>query len=685
MAGIWQANSQFTKGQLDPTLVGRTDLAAYYQGVSIGENVRCLPQGGLKKRGGFQYVDNSNLNPRLERFAFNVEQEYLFVFTTNRLEIYRDGVKLDPIDGGVNDFILTNYNTPAEIQGFDFIQQGDTAIITEPDNLVTTIQRITDNNWVLGFANLVNIPQFDFNDASSPAPTTEIQRLTFPVGPGYSDGDTFKASLEGILTDEITYNAGDFLDTAQQLESELQTLPNTAGTGITVSVFADPTVLEIQFAGASAKPWRLLATQSVSASGDPTNNTTTTTRIQTGVARTEDVWSGTRGWPVTCTFHEGRLYFGGSRSRPATIWGSRVGEPFNFDKGKGRDDEGVEATLATDQVNAITSIISNRTLQVFTSGAEFYIPESPITPSNISAQPQTNLGSKRVRPVVLEGTTIFIQRTGRAVYQFQFVDEFQANESRSLAVLAPNLINDPTQMAVQRGTSEDDANYMYLVGSDGNLTVFNSNVNEEVQGFTNYTTAGKFLSAAVVSNDLYCAIERTQLGGAGIYLERLVEGTNTDVNKQDTNVTAGTYNGAFWLANEPVKLKLDNAVQPDQNASGGDVILPRDADTLEVGLEYNAVIETMPLNQNLNDGPNVSQKKRIMRVGVEMFESNSVIVNGERIADKTISVNQFNSPEPKTGLFRRFIHGWSLTAKVKITQEEPFDMTILALNVEVKV
>ncbi len=27
----------------------------------------------------------------------------------------------------------------------------------------------------------------------------------------------------------------------------------------------------------------------------------------------EDVWSSTKGWPRSVTFHEGRLYFGGSR------------------------------------------------------------------------------------------------------------------------------------------------------------------------------------------------------------------------------------------------------------------------------------------------------------------------------------------------------------------------------------
>jgi hypothetical protein len=99
----------------------------------------------------------------------------------------------------------------------------------------------------------------------------------------------------------------------------------------------------------------------------------------------ENVWSSIRGWPNSVTFHEGRLYFGGSKSRPSTVWGSRVGDFFNFEAGEGLDDESVEATLDTNTFNSIVDIISGRDLQVFTTGGEFYCPQDglqPITPSS---------------------------------------------------------------------------------------------------------------------------------------------------------------------------------------------------------------------------------------------------------------------------------------------------------------
>ncbi len=106
----------------------------------------------------------------------------------------------------------------------------------------------------------------------------------------------------------------------------------------------------------------------------------------------ENVWSNNRGWPRSATFHEGRLYFGGSKSRPNTIWGSRVSDFFNFDPGTGLDDASVEATINTNQLNAIVGIIAGADLRIFSTGGEFVVVQSedtPITPSNFLIRPQT--------------------------------------------------------------------------------------------------------------------------------------------------------------------------------------------------------------------------------------------------------------------------------------------------------
>jgi hypothetical protein len=669
MGGIWSTQSNFTKGELDPLIVGRTDLEAYYQGVQKATNVLSIPQGGMKKRPGTKYIATALGNGRLEAFSFNVEQTYLLSFTSLKMEVYKDGV------------LQTTVTTPyslARVQEFDFIQSADSIIITHEDVQPRIIQRTSDTAWTINTVSLTNIPQYDFNDASSPTPADEVQVLQFNYR---NDGDRFKLSLNGVLTEEVVLSVSDRATTRENIRQALQELPNTGNTGISVANGVDASKYNVTFSGDSADNWDAMV-------GTPVYTKSTsfeilTTTSSNGTSRKENVWSSTRGWPRTCTFHESRLWFGGSRSRPSTLWGSNVSDVFNFDVGRARADQAIDVTLATDQVNAVNGIISNKSLQVFTSGAEFYIPESPITPENVSVKPQTNLGSKRVRPVALEGLTLFLQRTGKALYQFQYVDEFQSNESRSLSLAAPHLIDNPVQMYVSRGSSESDANYVYLVGSGGDLTVFNTQSFEGVQAFTRWESYGDVKSVAVVEDVLYLLVKR----GSSYYIDMAVSSLNTDSAVTATGFTGSTVTGLDHLNGETVKVKVGGAAQTDKVVSSGQITLDRAAsnEDVEVGLEFTPEIKTMPFNINLKNGPNSAQKKRILRCAVQMDNSNGVIVNGQRIADKTIGGDQFSAPIPQTDLKRVFLHGWSLDAAVAITQDTPFPLNILALTLEVKV
>jgi hypothetical protein len=145
-----------------------------------------------------------------------------------------------------------------------------------------------------------------------------------------------------------------------------------------------------------------------------------------------------------------------------------------------------------------------------------------------------------------------------------------------------------------------------------------------------------------------------------------------------------TLTGLSHLEGEEIDVKADGSYQGKFIVSGGEVSITRDADIIEAGLSYSPIIETMPLNIGLQNGPNAASKKKILRAAIQLFESNGIIVNGQRLADKTISVNQFDAPEPQTGFKRITLLGWSLEAQITITQSTPFNMTILSIGQEVK-
>lgn len=677
MGGIWTVQSNFTKGEMSPTLLGRSDLAAYYQGVQDATNVLSLPQGGLEKRPGMEFLGEALGDGRLESFSFNVEQNYLLVFSNIRMQIYKDGVLQTNINGSGNAYIVTPWSL-AQIADFDYIQSADTIVITHEDVETKIIQRTSDTAWALTAAPFTSIPQIDFNDGSSPTPVSEIQDILFA---NTANGDTFKISLDGFLTDEIAYSVSSYAATAANIQLALLDLINTGATGVAV-VTTGANAYRATFSGDSANDYDLLIVLPVVAASSTFSGATTA--VQNGTSRAEDAWSATRGYPRTSTFHESRLWLGGSKSRPATMWGSVANLPFDFDFGLTRDDEAIQITLSTDQINAVEGLVSNRSLQIFTSGAEFYVPESPITPAKVSVKPQTNLGSKRLRPVVLEGATLFVQRTGKALYQFQFINDFQSNESKSVSVLAPHLMNSPVKMSVRRGAATSDANYVYLVGNDGNMSVFSSNLVEGVQSFTEWETQGNIKSVAVVDNEVNLLVER-EINSSTVYQiekENLLLNTDSAVI---ATVNSDVMTGLGHLEGEAVWAKADGAFQGEFVVSSGSITIPRVAVEIEAGLSFTPTIKTMPFNIALQNGPNAAQKKKIARCALRLFESNGLIVNGERYADKTIGVNQFDAPTPQTGIKRLYLLGWSLDASVTITQTTPFAMTILSIDLEVKV
>jgi len=50
--------TSFASGELSPLLKGRTDLEQYYKGAETAENVVIVPQGGVKRRPGTQFVES---------------------------------------------------------------------------------------------------------------------------------------------------------------------------------------------------------------------------------------------------------------------------------------------------------------------------------------------------------------------------------------------------------------------------------------------------------------------------------------------------------------------------------------------------------------------------------------------------------------------------------------------------
>ena len=500
--------TNFTTGEIDPLLKSRIDIDQYYNSLEQARNVVIQPQGGITRRPGLQYVSTipSAAAPqsgcRLVPFEFSTTQSYMLLFVHNRMYIYKDKVLQTNINGTGNDYLVTTI-TSAMISTIDYAQSADTLIVVQEDMAPKKITRgATHTAWTIADITFEYIPKFAFSlSTSNPAGT---------ITPSAVDGNITITASSSVFSSS---NVDDYVEAVDGI-GRARITRHVSGTSVEA-------IVEIPFFNTSAianGSW-LLEVDYV------------------------DAWSNTNGYPRTVTFHEGRLYFGGSKSRPNTIFASRVGRFFDFNPGEALDDDAIEVTLNTGQVNAVTGLFSGRDLQIFTKGGEFFLPQSdldPITPSNVVIQGATKRGSKEgIKPVGAESGTMFIQRSGKSLREFLFSDVELSYISNNISLLSSHLLVTPTDLALRKATSTDDGDLLLIVNTDGSLATYSILRGQNVIAPSLSSTDGEFINVAVDVDTVYFVIKRTVNSNTVYYVETWNDDNTTDSNKLLTS-SAGT-------------------------------------------------------------------------------------------------------------------------------------------------
>ena len=97
-----------------------------------------------------------------------------------------------------------------EVSDVRDVQTENVMLMFHMEHFPRRIINTDSTTFVIDNIPFLNIPQFDFNDASSPTPTAAVQVMTLPnTGSGpIKIGDRFQIDVEGVLSKNITF-AGD--------------------------------------------------------------------------------------------------------------------------------------------------------------------------------------------------------------------------------------------------------------------------------------------------------------------------------------------------------------------------------------------------------------------------------------------------------------------------------------------
>lgn len=402
----------------------------------------------------------------------------------------------------------------------------------------------------------------------------------------------------------------------------------------------------------------------------------------------EPVISATRGWPECCTFHQSRLWFGGLRSRPATFLASKIGDFFNFDAGTGLDDEAINATIDSDQVNAIHQMASGRNLLIFTSGAEHVVTGEPITPSTITVQEQSRRGIKRLTPTVeMDGAQLFIQRGGTQLRTMVYQDVEAAWRTDAASLLAPHLILDPVDMDARRGQTQDDADHVLLVNalnSIPQMTVLTTLRTQEVTALTRWVTNGLVYGlAALPTGQVFFAVGR----GAGINLEIWDDSRLLDASVVQTSGTPFTVvTGLGHLDGRNVAMVADGNYLGTALVSGGQVTLPRSALTAEVGLAFTVQVQTLPIEPRDATGSMLGRRYRVASCTARVQQTGRFRINGVEAAPRRVTDPLDGAAPIYTGdLTVRGLLGFAQRQTITLEQTTPAPFEVLGLAYELQV
>jgi len=236
----------------------------------------------------------------------------------------------------------------------------------------------------------------------------------------------------------------------------------------------------------------------------------------------------TAGNPGCVTYYQQRQVFGGMANAPEQIDMSKTGDFFNMDYSiPSKDDDNIEITISSQQVNAINWLVPMQSLIALTSSGAWAISGgtvgAAITPSAIQALPQAYNGcSPYCPPIPINYDILYVQSKGSIVRDLSYNFYVNVYTGTDITILANHLFYG--YQINEWCYAEEPFKLVWCVRSDGKLLSLTYLKEQDVNAWAHHDTAGQFKSICSISegaeNAVYVIVERLVNGQFLQYIER---------------------------------------------------------------------------------------------------------------------------------------------------------------------
>lgn len=630
------------------------------------------------------------------------QQVYISVTTYDWITIYEPGwyegiggISVEPVETtvyigytGVSNTspsgfwyeMPTEYQIPSpyaeqDLADLRYVQSGDVMTITHPNYAPRELRRLGATKWVLA--------PITFG-STLPAPT--ISSVTATTASTPSDTQTY-SYVATTVTDD-------------QLDESVASAAVTA----TNQLFDTGAFNTVAFATAARRNVYRESGGLYGFIGQTTTTSLVDDNIAPDVSRTPPLNQNPflTDFPTAVCYYEQRRVFAGTTLLPQTFWMSKVGAESNFDYSiPVRDDDGISIKIAAREANSIRHAVVVGDLLLLTESAEWRISSAGdlLTPTSITARPQSYIGASNVQPVTVGNTAIYAANRGGHVRAVGFDFDVQSYVSLDLSLRAAHLFDFKTIKDLQY--AKGPIPIIWAVSSDGRLLGMTYVPEQQVYAWHTHDTNGLIEAIAVVGegNDdiLYMIVKRTINGSSVRYVERMAsryfaelkDGFFVDCGLTYSGTATTTISGLSHLEGQDVVALADGAVVRDLTVTSGSITLPKAASLVHVGEVIVSDMQTLPLAVEGIDGYAQGRVKNVNQVFLRVYKSSGIFAGPDvsHLTEAKIRTTEpYGSPPSlQTGEIDILITpSWIRDGQVVVRQIDPVPLTIVSLTIELQ-
>jgi hypothetical protein len=718
MPRIATIQTNFTAGEFSPRMGSRVDIDRYRNAARSLENVKIRVQGGVERADGLRYIATQKTigqRPTLIPYVFNKSQRFMLEIGQGYVRFYDNNGQV--LSAGVPYEIAAPWVESA-LPDLDYCQGADTMFIFHEDYPVYRLRRYGATNWVLEPVPWIVQPVDEIGYTPSAAALSISD-------PSVGAGRTFSAGAATFLAADVgrTISASGGLGTITAV-----TTPTTATVTIITAFptnFFNFNAWTINGSPQStvtpgvATPEGIITTLTASSATfrpsdvggfidlnggtvqiisytSATSVQVSITAVMTAAAASPPnawvlklpVWGGANGYPSTGTLYQQRLWCGGSKGAPQSMWASVIGQYLDFTLGSD-DTDGLSFTLSSDQLNPIQHMTQLRALVVLTSGGEFTVKggsDNPITPTNIQVFPQSNYGCNDVSPERVANEMMFVQRAGAKIRGMS-ADKINTDEygSPDITVLNDTVGESPITMLAY---AMEPVSTLHAVRDDGLMYDCVIDRDQDVVGWTHRTTDGLFEAVASMPNDngdeVWAIVNRSINGQATRYIEKFDPAIMTDCAFTGTSASPSgdtVWTGLSPLNGKTVVVKGDGVHLNDQLVVGGQITVERPVKSIEIGIKYVPKINLLNPEVVMADGTSQIANIGISKMSLRVLNTIGGYINGQPLVGRKLVSNALDQPPVAySGDVPIETLGWQIgDFTIEITQPQPYPINLLGV------